>query len=274
MFNAACIHLDWRGEGYFFRSDVLERADADWQRWAAIVDEAKRGQFSATPELFDIFLRTADPLLRFACSRALGDAGSDAALDAVRSYLDQPLSYDPPLEPDDALKLLSALTQRGRLADIGSILRIYDHIVAAPDARIVALYLSLMLEPEPGALAEAPRGRDDITAYCDRAQASAGACARRIGSITVPVFRGEPYHAPRLADMVLQHLGTSDSDSLMQPLLRRRFEAATGIDCRGFYADRVFRPLTAASIVEGFLHSDAPGRFVPGVRYFFGRKIP
>lgn len=274
MFDAACIHLDWRGDGYFFRDDVLDGADPDWRRWAAILGDARRGRFGATPELLAIFLRTADPLLRFACSRALGDAGSDAALDAVRAYLDRPLSDDPLLDPDDALKLLSALTQRGRLDDIDSVLRTYDVIIAAPDAKIVALYLSLMLEPEAGLLAEAPRERVDLAAYCDRVRTSVDACARRLGSATTPVFHGDLYQVPRLGEMILQNLGTSRREQLLQPLLRRRFEAATGIDCRGFYADRVFRPLAAAVVVEGFLHSDGPRRFSPGARYFFGHPVP
>ncbi|PRQ08591.1 HEAT repeat domain-containing protein [Enhygromyxa salina] len=54
------------------------------------------------------------------------------------------------------------------------------------------------------------------------------------------------------------------------------FEAFTGIDCSGFYGgeNRLLRPQVVQEVIGAFLNSDAPGRFRPGVRYFFGHEVP
>jgi hypothetical protein len=52
-------------------------------------------------------------------------------------------------------------------------------------------------------------------------------------------------------------------------------EANTGLDCRGFYdRDFMLRPLAAAAIVEDFVESGEANKYLPGVRYFFGHRIP
>ncbi|NVB40421.1 hypothetical protein G6O69_21455 [Pseudenhygromyxa sp. WMMC2535] len=59
--------------------------------------------------------------------------------------------------------------------------------------------------------------------------------------------------------------------------VRRRFEAATGIDCRAMFDPKVkgrWRPLQAAAIAERFLASPEAERYEDGVRYFFGHRIP
>jgi hypothetical protein len=55
--------------------------------------------------------------------------------------------------------------------------------------------------------------------------------------------------------------------------LRRSFEAATGIDCRSWYRDRTLCPPAAVATLQRFLGTDA-ARFEPGVRYFWGHRIP
>ena len=77
-----------------------------------------------------------------------------------------------------------------------------------------------------------------------------------------------------MAERFLELLGDSRYATMMQPYLRQRFEASTGINCSDFYKQGDFQPLTAAARLEAWLESGAPDRFEPGERYFFGHKIP
>ncbi len=53
------------------------------------------------------------------------------------------------------------------------------------------------------------------------------------------------------------------------------FAATTGVDCRDFFdGEGRLRHLTAAALLEAYLASGAVERFEPGVRYFFGHRIP
>ena len=55
---------------------------------------------------------------------------------------------------------------------------------------------------------------------------------------------------------------------------RHLLEAATGLDCRGFFRDRRLQPLAAAAQLEEMLEAGHLARLTPGVRYFFGHRIP
>lgn len=55
----------------------------------------------------------------------------------------------------------------------------------------------------------------------------------------------------------------------------RIFRAMTGVDCRDVYTrDGSLQPLTTAAVLEDWLDSGAAAHFQPGVRYFFGHRIP
>ena len=56
--------------------------------------------------------------------------------------------------------------------------------------------------------------------------------------------------------------------------MRHRLEAFTGLDCRPMLHPTGLRALTAAAILEDFLQSDAAANYEPGVRYFWGHRIP
>lgn len=55
----------------------------------------------------------------------------------------------------------------------------------------------------------------------------------------------------------------------------RSFRAMTGLDCRDVYTkEGALQRLTTAAILEDWLDSGEAERFEPGVRYFFGHRIP
>lgn len=89
------------------------------------------------------------------------------------------------------------------------------------------------------------------------------------------VFEAQLYDVVRLAERLVARLEAEDARSERFYRGRLVFEAATGVNCTGFFDDK-FRldRLAAMGILEEFLESDQLNRFVPGQRYFFGRPIP
>jgi hypothetical protein len=268
------LKLDLRGRNYFFDRAVLDGEGTDWQRWRDVFEAATRGDFSRTPELMEVYATTRSPLLQQACSRLLGDAGSSDAMATVHEYLDRHLSFQDPLDPYAGLHMLDALVQRGWLVDVEKLLKVYEFIISAPDARVVALYFSRLLEPEWGPLSEPPRTEEDFPPYKASVLARARELIDATGSDRIPVAFGEVLHVPEVARMLLRRLSRSDENEAMQPFLRRRLEACTGIDCSGFFEDGGFRPLTAATMLESMLESGVLARYVAGRRYFFGFPVP
>jgi hypothetical protein len=85
---------------------------------------------------------------------------------------------------------------------------------------------------------------------------------------------GQELHVPEIARLLLRNLGTSHFEEATQWLLRRRFEASTGINCTSFFKEERFQPLTAAAVLEEFLSSSEATKFVRSHKYFFGWPVP
>lgn len=57
-------------------------------------------------------------------------------------------------------------------------------------------------------------------------------------------------------------------------LYRHKFEASTGLDCRHFFHAFSPQPLEIQATLEEFLLAEPEAEYNPGVRYFFGHRIP
>jgi hypothetical protein len=167
------------------------------------------------------------------------------------------------------LDYCSALHYRGKLADVPGILRAYERIAEFPDSDIVPVWLSNLLEPEDGVVSVQVRP-DDLPDYLKTVSDRYNELAAELGTDQVIVFRGARFGVVPLAQYVLRRI----QHPYVRDELRHRFEASTGIDCTGFYRNGDLRPLAAAVILEDFLASPAADAFEPGVRYFFGHRIP
>jgi len=88
------------------------------------------------------------------------------------------------------------------------------------------------------------------------------------------VAEGAPIHVVDIAQRLLRQLGSEDASRARLEHAWWMFGAITGVDCRAFFSDDGnLQRLSAAAIVEDYLDSfDA--QFQPGVRYFFGHRIP
>lgn len=111
---------------------------------------------------------------------------------------------------------------------------------------------------------------DDPEEFRDRVFECYRQMVQRLGSEKALVFGGQLYSVVRLAKCILETVRQPH----FQSYLRRRFEAATGIDCSSWYKNQSLQPLAVTAMIEEFLESPEAATYEDGVRYFFGHRIP
>ena len=243
----------------------------EWQPLRDRFAAARVGNFSALDDVLDIYHELRDPATRRFALSLLGAAGTDSQLEAVHAYV-----LDAVFDITGSCELCEALAVWGRLSAVEAILTIYDRHAPGQIAEGLPAYLTTMLESEFGAAADYPR-EDEVELYEAYEAGVHDLLRQRCDELHGPMayaLHGEEFAVRRLAERMLALLGSSHYEVMMQPFLRDRFEACTGLDCSDFYRNREFQPLTTAARLEAWLDSSAPANFKPGVRYFFGIPIP
>jgi len=93
--------------------------------------------------------------------------------------------------------------------------------------------------------------------------------------MSLAIFEGEALSLAKVARRLLVRLRANGGLEEISTA-RMTLEAFTGMDCSSFYKPDFgpLQPLTAAAIVEDFLESGEAEKYEPGVRYFFGHRIP
>jgi hypothetical protein len=85
---------------------------------------------------------------------------------------------------------------------------------------------------------------------------------------------GTPLELEALTRTLMRRIGNNDSLYRIE-WERMVFEATTGVSCRAFFdSNGKLQHLAATAVIEEFLDSRDAARFVPGVRYFFGHRVP
>jgi hypothetical protein len=261
------IRLNWRGAGY--HAFPLSRRDPDlpdasgWAEFERILEKAKRGDFSAIPEIVNLYDKAESWLLSGASIALLGDAGTPKAFERVLPVV-QAL-----MDPTYEVYLSKALAFWGKLAVVPPIVTGWQALEGFQDAEDIPPVLSMMLEEAPGAIADAPDHSHKVE-YGTLVLAQYEKLKRKFGTDDVIVFRGDRFGVRRLAALVLADLAAGR----FEPYMRRRFEAATGLDCSAFYREEALQALAISAIVEEFLESPDVAKYEDGVRYFFGHRIP
>ncbi len=153
-------------------------------------------------------------------------------------------------------------------------LLVFEWNLGVPDSRIFALLLSRMLETKWGPLAQCPRREEEFPEYRSKVLERMRELTLELGSEQAYVFMGRSLDVPEIAHLLLQNLGKSHFEEASQWLLRRRFEASTGINCTSFFKEDSFQPLTAAVVLEKFLSSIDKTKFLLGRKYFLGWPVP
>ncbi|HYJ09066.1 MAG TPA: hypothetical protein VEX18_08650 [Polyangiaceae bacterium] len=269
--------LDWSGGGYHGAPKPSEKdvfparvQDAPWKAFAIAIAKAKLGDFTYVSRLVDAFDENCDPLVQKQFKLVLADTAPHSVVDAIAAQLDTDAED---MFGELVFDFAEIVAFRGRLTDIPALLRAHEAKHHLRDAEIIPFYISDILETAPSVLATPgylPSLSEHRTLVLARLDEVASELSAH-GGMQALAYRAEQFSVPWLAKVALTAVrsGRMDNDQ------RRRFEAATGIDCSSFYKKGRLQPLTAAATLEAFLHEEAEApRFKPGVRYFWGHPIP
>jgi len=259
--------LDWEGAGYFGVPPAPSRLGATpeadpWGYFKAAFHRAREGDFALMPYLPDILAVTPDTPLAVCCAELIGDAGSNEVVDRVICLLKEDLPVD------RALLCCTAVYNRARLGDIPVLLDTYVRYSNHPDADIIPVWMSDLIESEDGPISE-PMYFEGIEGYVSMVRSAHDELLANLATPDTKIFRGMVFGVRRLAQYILDRVRAP----FVRSNLRHRFEASTGIDCSSLYRRGEFRPLTAAAVVEEFLESPHSNKFRDAVRYFFSHPI-
>lgn len=273
--NDGCMSVT--ASGYYTK--IQWEAVPEWElwndNWRSLRERftaLRQGDFSALDGLLEIRLTLKDPGAQLFVDHLLGDAGTDRHLKEVTEFV-----LDEVFRMNEVEELCHSLYLWGRLSCVGTLLTIFDRffdVVGCVEK--VPIYLSALLESEMGPVCYAPPRNcpdEEFFAYIDMVKKVWELKKSQLGGDS-NVLWGSQFSVEKLA----QKQRTLNDHGLYTNILRRnvrhRFEASTGINCSNFFRDGQPQPLTATAVVEDWLDSDAPSRFVPGERYFFGHRIP
>ena len=263
------VGIEWEEWGYanspgpnFARSS---RDEAAWDVWVKILQEAKVGQFKGMRQLIDIYNNSEDPVLIGLCAMLLGDAGTPECFDFITGSLSS-------VEGNEtAQEYVDILTARGRLSDVPLMVKTYERFADGDDPEFFAYDLAEILSSDLD-FVDNPDEFDSPAEYTAAVLEKYHDVAAALGGDKYYAFRGALFNVIDVAHGVIHAL--REPDDFIPSLWRRKFEASTGIDCSLFYKDRILQPLVATAIIEEFLDSPAAAHFKPGIRYFFGHRLP
>jgi hypothetical protein len=269
--------FDWEVRGYQFASvpptDLLapssRSSDDPWVVVAACLQQAKLGRFVTMERLRRFIRPDAAALLVRASVDLLGDVATKQAMAVLLEVLAQ--------EPD-AIRVEACwgCHLAGYLLLIPPMVEAWRLLKRQADRDSVGSMFSQMLEEGPGPLSV--NEEYSPHAYAELVLARYRELAVQLGGDNATVWEGRPFSVTDLAIRKRKLLANGGETPFGLTVeftdFRHRFEASTGIDCSTFFYNEVFRPLAAAAILDDFLEGPQAAKFEPGVRYFFGHRIP
>jgi hypothetical protein len=280
MGSEKCTPLfEWDALGYHanqasahYPDDVSVPPGSDpWLVLDIVLTHVKRGNFRSLSRLFSYVNMSVDPIFWIASAQLLGDAGPVSML---RRFIGQ---YEAEINNKTSVlvqaHICNTLHQSLLLWTVPLMLEMYLRSVSRRELGFVPIFLSRILEEEMGPIFVAtdpdPEYRQLVI---DRFQELKDG----FGTDNVPVSYGAKFSVPTLAARLLKYVTSIDDDFSPVTVMRDRhiLEASTGLDCRGFFRDGVFEPLSTAAILEEFLLQLNPSTYEEGARYFFGHRIP
>jgi hypothetical protein len=292
----------WMEHGFFAAGpppiDLLSPAalnsDLAWVRVAAIIERAKRGDHSLIPRLREWYEDDRNRLDRV-CIVLTGAVGRKSDVVGLLDLLDR--GSDPA-----GSFAADAAASAGYLWLVPAMLEAWRRVTSLAHHETIGFAIAELLEAPGGPIARAARGynispemiaatqdpelrklyeelaaeQESPTEFEVLVEARVAELRAQFGSDQVPVWEGELWDVRNFAEKTLQLIVGDESKrkSVTFIVHRRKFEGATGIDCRPFFRNTNFQPLEAVAILEDFLESPDAARYVPGVRYFFGHSIP
>lgn len=258
----------------FFSQDeagllALEQSDPSlsepWLFLAHALLDARKGRYDLLWQLESLATQFAYEDFANACVVLLGAAAPRSLLRALAAE-DAQMPPPPGLAPVHRFRALT-LSQTPWAAD--HVLSALDSVRDLSSLREMLLRCSDIVEPGSPALDEEPvllaRERDRLRGGVDQLVAL-------MGRDDIACLRGAPLS---LADVARRMLDIASGPTTgLFAHYRLVFEAYTGWDCRHFYREHRLQKLVVAATLEDFLDSGEADRYEPGVRYFFGHRIP
>jgi hypothetical protein len=234
-----------------------------WEVLFAVMERAKRGDFSHSRQIFHILDEAAHMDL---LNGAIVLAGFTAPADELARWVAglQTTEMSQGILKDAA----QALEYACGLWAVPALLQLHRGSSYEPTREIVQWRTARIIEPRGGPLhdVEVSDGFREIAAARHRE------LVERFGSEKTIVRYGRVFDVTDLAHQMLVNLRDPEQDEFDFGVDRRVFEAYTGVDCRPCFAEGELQRLTAAALLEEFL--DDPPRLERGVRYFFKHRVP
>jgi len=267
--------LNWRSHGFFClplpRKDNEFRASSQaalWLHWEDVLIRARQGDFQGVASLLESLDRILTPMLENAYAELIGDAANGQCAQSAMRWL----QVEPARSYSQEIAICQALTNWGRLSVVPFLVKRHELLWQnkAKEKGIIPVWISELVEQQPGPISF-PFYSQSKTDYHDLVMKRYEELKIEFGTDQVFIYRGARFSVLELAKDMLSKL--RDKVDLGEEY-RHKFEAATGINCSAFFKDDKLQPLAAATILEEFMESSRAKEFEPGVRYFFGHRIP
>jgi hypothetical protein len=255
----------------------------------AVLARAQQGDFSHIRQIIRLMKEHDSAWVWSHCSGLLAYAGSADDFRLLVATFNREIANQDGATIEWIIEILAESTLLWTVPHI-----IDYHRRMLPDDRLrycgAVERLSFMLEAEQGDVAKGPEDLllnpnhefwedDDWSLDFPPYEAMLLDQAKQLESRLPPgawaVFRNEPLSLPKIAELALSKV-QRNRDCEILATARMLLEAYTGRDMRGFYRleDYKLDPLAAGAMLEDMLESGELERFEPGVRYFFGHRIP
>ena len=283
------------GSGFHFSSDPpRDVADVRYLRGsdpydtiACVLANLHQGTFEATEALLPL-LKASDE--HFVWSAATDLLAYGAPQDLVRRFF--AWAYECP-EDSRRCAACSVALMAGNSWAIEPALDLLPTIADLQMRTFLRADLSWLLEASPGPLSiepsdiespnqagvlpwQDPRGVPDEAEYATGVRRAVDQNSAALAAAGDAAFaEGEPMDVSNIAQRLLERLEEPRTFSPRLHHAALQLEASTGLRAWECFAGsgQVDRARLAAIILR-FLDSDAPARFAPGTRYFFGHRIP
>lgn len=255
----------------------------------SVLAHAQHGQFAPCARLLDLLVQHDDADIWGSCSTLLSFV-------APRSILEQLAPLAERLQAErgtDAPRqwIGETLVRSHESWVVPIVLHLFGSIQSYDRFMSLPAYLSMLLEPEPAEIEAGPprlRAPDEPEWYEPPPSWDVPEYLRVVKerhallAPTLPdpdrscLFDGELLTLRQVATRTIDRVNRPSKSQLRVAEARMLLEAYTGKDFSGFYDEdqQRLRPLRASARLEDFLQSDAPERFAPGVRHFFGYRVP
>ena len=271
-------------------ADLSHLASNDpWRILPCVLANLQQGRFEVAKRLVTLMHEARDAEVWDACAILLSYAAPYSVIRELEASSEKLL--EPRRSPYTRRYLCEILACSAGVWGVPHLIRHYRELKDRKVEAEVEFYISQVLETEPGSIARGPRVLWESNGLPPPFEESLPILLtdeylkqleekfqELVSSQNLyekeALVEGERLNIRNVARRLLQRVQTGERRDRIEDG-RMLLEATTGLNCRAFFDDSGrLQNLTAAAIVEDFLERGDADRYQPGVRYFFGHRIP